>query len=186
MSEHDHELVARIFDQIATNLTMLVDRELDVSEVNVSREHERPAGADVIHISFRLRFETEEAPAGFGSLLVPLPDARSLAAYLMMAPDEEVEEHRDDQDLDQGAKDAMVELGNFVGAAVQEACRESRPGLTVQFAGCQGVRADVRPAFEYREGDELLVARATTRLHTFPAFEAILMMPAAAFDAVAA
>jgi hypothetical protein len=44
--------------------------------------------------------------------------------------------------------------------------------------GCQGVRADVRPALSYREGQPLLVARARARVHHFEPCELILVLPA--------
>ena len=43
--------------------------------------------------------------------------------------------------------------------------------------GCQGVRADVRPAFPYEEGSELIVARVGACFDPFPPFELILMLP---------
>ena len=44
------------------------------------------------------------------------------------------------------------------------------------------MRAGVRPAFPYREGDPLIVGRAMASLHTYPPFEMILMMPAGCLD----
>jgi hypothetical protein len=42
------------------------------------------------------------------------------------------------------------------------------------------VRAGVRPALCYVEGEELVVARARVRVHHFEPFEMILMLPALA------
>ncbi|HED65400.1 MAG TPA: hypothetical protein ENJ09_07580 [Planctomycetes bacterium] len=187
MSEKaDQKLIKRILNRVSTNLAMLIDREIEIAEIEASREHTRPAGEDQVHISFRLRFTDEDGGESYGSILVPLPDAISMACFLMMVPDAEVSERRKDTDLDQGTKDAMLEVGNFIGAAVEEVCREVVPGTAVHSAGCQGVRKNVRPAFPYEEGDELLVGRAQARIHTFPEFELILMMPAASLQVAAA
>jgi len=48
----------------------------------------------------------------------------------------------------------------------------------VRSEGCQGVRADVRPAFAYDEGSELIVGRAHMTLHDFDPFGVVLMLPA--------
>jgi hypothetical protein len=39
------------------------------------------------------------------------------------------------------------------------------------------VRPDVRPALIYNEGDRLLVGRARGRIHEYPEFDMILMLP---------
>ena len=39
------------------------------------------------------------------------------------------------------------------------------------------MRSSVRPAFPYVEGTELVVGRATARVHEFPPFEMITMLP---------
>ena len=60
---------------------------------------------------------------------------------------------------------------------MEEAARNDERKLSVTSKGCQGVRADVRPAFPYEEGAELLVVRAKTKVHDFPSFELIGMFP---------
>jgi hypothetical protein len=139
-------------------------------------------GEGSIHLSFKLLFSGANGLDAEGCVLVPLPDAISLARYLMMFPESEVAVQRDDTELDSSTKDAMLELGNFIGAAVNESLRIHVPGASARANSCQGVRADVRPAFVYAEGDELVVARASTRLEGFPEFEMIAMFPAATLD----
>lgn len=171
------ELVASALERIAADLAMIVDRQVSIDLVVVERVNERPAGEGRIHISFKLGFRT---PSGErqGCLLVPLPDAVSLAAYLMMTPDEAVAAQRETQDLDRVTKDALLEIGNFVGGASDTAVRDHcRDGHAVRSDGCQGVRAGVRPALRYEEGDELVVGRARARIHDFPEFELILVLP---------
>jgi len=176
-NEVDAELVQDLIGRVATNVAMLVDREIFVEAVETERAQARPAGPAQVHISFKLQFSGESGE-GHGCFLIPLPDAISLACYLMMFTEAEVSTHRDDTQLDQSTKDAMLELGNFIAAAVEETFRGFVPGTTVRSDGCQGVRADVRPALRYAEGDELIVGRARLKLHEFPAFELLAVIPA--------
>ena len=174
----DYQLVDGVVGRVAASLSLLIDRDIEVDHVTTERANTRPAGHGVIHISFKLRIERAGAADHHGCVLVPLPEAIAMACYLMMLSDEEVEEHRTETELDESMKDAIMELGNFVGVAVDEAFGTHDLGFSVKPAGCQGVRADVRPAFPYEEGSELVVGRATACVHEFPAFEMIVMLPA--------
>ena len=80
----------------------------------------------------------------------------------------------DSHALTGGAVGAVV-MGMGATDAVVGMCYPE--GLSVRTAGCQGVRAGVRPALAYAEGDELIVGRAKVRIHSFPWFEAILILP---------
>lgn len=166
-----------ILGRVVDDLAMIVDRRFAVANEKVHRIDRRVAGKNDIHISFKLRFEVE-GDERFGALLVPLADAISLACYLMMMPDDAVSERRFDTDLDQSTKDAILEVGNFVGGAADAVLRE-RYGASVRAksAGCQGVRPNVRPAFSYEEGTDLTLARGKAQLHDFEAFEILLMLP---------
>ncbi len=171
-------LVARAFDRITSNLAVLLNRSIVYDEVTADVVDSRVAGAGQVHLSFKLGL-SKEGEHGQGCVLVPLPDAISLAGYLLMLPDSIVADARGHSDLDDDLKDAMLEVGNFVAGAINEALRSTgEGGATVRSDGCQGVRADVRPAFGYDEGSELLVGRARVRVHEFPEFEMILMLPA--------
>ena len=81
-TSNDLDLVQSVLDRIAKDLAMILDRELALSGCTAERRTERPVGADQIHISFRLGFVG--ATNGQGCLLLPLPEAISLAGYLMM------------------------------------------------------------------------------------------------------
>jgi hypothetical protein len=171
------ERVVSIALRIADDLSTIVDRTLALSNVTVEKIDARVAGKGVVHIAFKLRFE-RAVDALYGALLVPLPDALALAGCLTMMPDDQVALQRKATKLDAGMKDAIVELGNFVAGAVDAVMRESRANIArARSAGCQGVRADVRPAFPYTEGQELVLVRATARLHEFEPFELLLMLP---------
>ncbi len=177
MSVVDKDLVQDLFSRISTNVSMLIDREIGIEEVDAGRANQRPAGQERIHISFKLSFKNADGGEGHGCVLMPLPDALSLACYLMMIPEAEVVAHRDHTELDQSSKDAMLELANFIGAAVDETVREMCPGHSARSGGCQGVRPDVRPALTYEEGSELVVGRAKVRIHEFPVSELIAILP---------
>lgn len=177
LSPATKERVVSIALRIADDLSTIVDRTLALSNVTVEKIDSRVAGKGVVHISFKLRFD-RAAGTQYGALLVPLPDALALAGCLTMMPDDQVAAQRNSLELDAGTKDAIVELGNFVAGAVDAVLRESRANVArARAAGCQGVRADVRPAFPYTEGQELILVRATAKLHDFDPFELLLMLP---------
>lgn len=173
----DTYVVETVMRRIAEDVALVVDRSFSVSEIASSRETKRIAGKGKVHISFKLEV-SQGGSSAHGCVLVPLPDAIALACYLMMVPDEAVGQRRSAKDLDRATKDAMVEVDNFVGGATDGALRGLAQNVSARGAGCQGVRADVRPAFPYEEGQPLLVGRAKAQLHEFPPFELILMLPA--------
>lgn len=179
-SEASEELTTTakaVLDRVIDDLAMIVDRSFTVADAEVHRIDCRAAGAGRIHISFKLRFDVD-GEERHGAVLIPLPDAIALACYLMMMPDEAVADRRKDVELDQSTKDAILEVGNFVGGAVDAVLREAHGGdVRAKSAGCQGVRPDVRPAFPYEEGDELTLATGTAQLHDFDPFEIVLMLP---------
>ena len=168
--------VEGLVHKIAESLVPLIDRDLNVGAITCDVATERPAGKDCIHVSFKLGF-TIDGTASHGCVLVPLPDAIALGGYLMMMSDAVVKRHRGDSDIDAAMKDAMLELGNFVAGAADDVMRSYVAGASVRPEGCQGVRADVRPALEYVEGDELVVGRAVVRLAKYSEFELIVVLP---------
>lgn len=174
---HDTDIALSILHRIADDLAMIVDRTLHISNAKVMRVDRRVAGKSTVHISFKLRFE-KDGEQRYGALLLPLADSIALANYLMMMPDDAVSDHRRQSAPDQGTKDAILEVANFIGGAVDAVLRESLPGgARAKSGGCQGVRANVRPAFPYEEGEELLLVRASASLHEFEKFELLLMLP---------
>lgn len=176
-SDSQRAVALAILKRVVDDLAMIVDRRFSVADEKVHRIDRRTAGKRDVHISFMLRFEVEGEEC-FGTLLVPLADAISLACYLMMMPDDAVAERRFDTDLDGSTKDAILEVGNFVGGAADAVLREQHgAAVRAKSAGCQGVRADVRPAFPYEEGSELTLAIGTAQLHDFEPFDILLMLP---------
>jgi len=170
-------LVKDVLERISADLGMIIDREIQLEAPTISRAEKRAEGEGKIHISFRIGFRTPEGRKQ-GCILIPLPDALTLSDYLMMMPDDAVKAHREQTTLDGSTKDALLEVGNFVGGASDAVLRGHQPvGYAVRFEGCQGVRADVRPALEYEEGDPLVIVRAKTRIHDLPAFELIMILP---------
>lgn len=171
------EFASNVFERLSQDLGMILDREITVSDVRQSMADSRPVGEGQVHISFRL-VTTVDDDEREGCLLVPLAEAITLAGYLMMVEDEVVTENRDSTDLDDATKEAILEVGNFVAGAVDAVVRSGpNSGAGVRAGGCQGVRSDVRPALDYEDGEALIVGRAKLAIHTFPAFEAILMLP---------
>jgi hypothetical protein len=178
----DVDLLEGVFGRIGSDLEAILDHEILFEEVQAARVTSRVAGRDQVHISFKLGIQCGEHWA-HGSLLVPLPEAISMACFLMMAPDDVVENNRDLEVPDDAMKDAMLEVGNFVAGAADAVLRSWAPeGGAVRSEGCQGVRADIRPVFPHEEGDELIVGRVRASLHTYSAFEMILMLPAGCLE----
>ncbi len=176
-TQDDLELVSGIFERLSTDLGMILDREIAVEEVRTERATHRAAGEGCVHISFKLALKLGEHQR-HGCLLVPLPDAIALSAYLMMEPDESVAKERERTELDRPMKEALLEVGNFVAGACDAVVRRVLPEEgSVRSDGCQGVRAGLRPALSYQEGDPLIVGRARARIHEFEPCELILMLP---------
>lgn len=174
----DQELVQGLLGRVASDLGVILDRDIAIESVVSERRNARVAGAGCVHISFRLGIEIG-GQSREGCLLVPLAEAVSLAGYMMMLTDEEVARERNRKDLDEPFKEALLEVGKFLAGACDTVLRRLvSEGASTRSRGCQGVRADVRPAFEYEEGDELIVARARARVHDFEPCELVLMLPA--------
>jgi len=178
----DVDLIEGVLGRIGSDLEAILDHEILFEDTRTERVTSRIAGRDQVHISFKLGVQCRDRWL-HGTLLVPLAEAISMACFLMMAPDDVVEANRDLEAPDDAMKDAMLEVGNFVAGAADAVLRNWAPeGGAVRSEGCQGVRADVRPAFPYEEGKELIVGRAKAKLHSYPAFEMILMLPAGCLE----
>lgn len=174
----DLALVGGILKRLNADLGMILGRELGFVPPRPERMRTRPAGQGRIHISFKLAFRPEAGEKRHGALLVPLPDAITMACFLLMIPEETVTARREETQLDVALKDAMLEIGNMIGGATNTALAElGLAGWSARSEGCQGVRADVRPAFPYTEGSELVVARVSTTLEPYAPFELLLMLP---------
>lgn len=170
--------LVEIFDRVASDLAMLSDREFDVLSVECEQRSDRPVGADGTHVSFRFGILSAGGVVDHGAMLLPLPEAISLAAYLMMQPDSAVADLRQQEDVDHALKEAMLEVGNFVAAAGEAALRSvGSMAQSVIFEGCQGVRADVRPALEYDEGTTLSVGRAQVKIAGSEPVEMVIFVP---------
>jgi hypothetical protein len=181
----EHQLVAGVLARMATDLSMIVDRDFVVQGTRVERCAYRPAGAGVVHISFKLGIEVA-GESRQGCLLVPLPDAVALAGFMMLLPDEVVAQERLRTDLDGPFKEALLQVGKFLAGACDSVLRMALPvESATRSDGCQGVRAHVRPALAHSEGDALLVGRASARVHDFEPFELILTLPSVADMAAA-
>ncbi|MCC6408198.1 MAG: hypothetical protein IT453_13630 [Planctomycetes bacterium] len=173
----DLALASAIFDRVATDLSLICDRELVVESVTCERKEAKTPAAKKIHISFKLELRAPNAVLN-GSLILPLPDSIALASYLMMMPDDAVKSNRNLTTLDRTMKDAMVEIGNLIGGATDAVMREQSGGtVAARSGGCQGIRPGQNPAFPYTAGAPLVCAKAKARLHTLSTFEMVLQLP---------
>lgn len=178
-SAADAALVAAVLERISAELVAMLGQELRFESPRVERAATRPAGAGSVHISFKLGFHRAGGAQLFGCLLVPLADAIALACHLLMIPEERIAARREESVLEPALKDALLEIGTTLAAAVHTALAGlGLAGWSARSEGCQGVRADVRPAFPYVEGSELVVGRVALCIAPFPASELVLVLPA--------
>jgi hypothetical protein len=177
VAEQDTAVCEALMRRICDDLGMFLDRPLALESVQASRSTNKVAGERSVHIAFKFGV-TVDGVAQHGAILVPLVDAISFACYLMMMTDEVVAQRRKDKDLDRVQKDAMVEVCNLVGGSIDGALRDLyQKRVSARSEGCQGLRVGAAPAFDRIDGVELLVGRAKVKLHTFPSFEILLMLP---------
>ena len=177
VTDADRDLVESLFERISADLGMIIDHPLTFEGVEAERLDHRPAGEGEVHVSFRVEL-TLQGQTGQGSFLLPARHAITAGGYLMMATDEEVERWRERDEIDASMKEAILEVSNFVAGSIESVLRRVAPGeVSVRSGGCQGVRADVRPAFQYEEGTELLVGRAQGSLEGYEPCTAMLMLP---------
>jgi hypothetical protein len=80
----DTYTVETIMRRIAEDVALVVDRPFVIESLKASREEKRPSGKGKVHISFKLEVQQESGVA-HGCLLVPLPDAISLACSSSVA-----------------------------------------------------------------------------------------------------
>ena len=168
-----------VAERTASDLGLIIDRELAVQEVEAERRPEKATADGVVNVAFRLEFE--RGPNRWeGCALFPLPEAIAIASYLMVLGDEEVAEARGLTQLDRSLKDAMMEIGTFIGGSADAVLRSQvDKGLTVRSVGCQGVAPGEKPNFLFLPDQELLVARVGYHLHDFDGYTSVWMFPAA-------
>ena len=174
----EEALVVGILSRIAGELGAMLGLEMELGAARLERTRARPAGAGSIHVSFKLAFRAGARPERSGCLLVPLADAITLAGFLLMMSEDAVAAWREETMLETPLKNAMLEIGDMIASATASALLElDLARWSVRSAGCQGVRAGIRPALPYVEGSELVVGRVAARVGPFPAGELVLVLP---------
>lgn len=172
---HDSAVARSIVGRICGDLGRMCALGFQLLDVRAERGAGGVAGEHVIHIAFKLDVDFGHARAQ-GCLLVPLPDAITLASALLVLPQSVIETRRGDEELDLSTKDAMLEVGNLIGGSVGTALRKHYgEHMRARSAGCRGVKPGLVPSFAH--AGELLVARASARIAVFPPFEMLLMLP---------
>lgn len=179
LATNQSQILVEVLQRVTSDLSMIADRDIEVGSIESELMDHRPAGAGQVHISYRLGFKRGDTWHA-GCLLMPFVDSVALAGCLLMLPDETLIAQRAVVALEPSAKDAVLEIGNFVSGATDAALRSvGVEDLKVVFDGCQGVRADVRPVMAYTEGDALMVARAAVTVQGFEPQTYVVMLPEA-------
>ncbi len=176
----DEKWVTETLHRAAADISMLVDHSFDVHEIALERAERRVAANGGVHISFKLAVQRGQHIA-HGALLVPFAEAVSLAAWLQMLADDEARRRTNDSELDPMIKDGLLEIGKFVAGACDAALRSA--GINdarVVSEGCQGVKAGVRPAFAYTDGEKLTIGRSRAQLAHSQPFEMLALLPSIA------
>ncbi len=178
-TKSDTQLVTAISERIASDLAMIIDHTLSVVSIDCVRAREKAVAGDGVHLAFRIDISID-GQSSHGCLLVPLPEAIAIACYLMVLPDVVVLRRRGSKQLDRFAKEAMLEISNFVGGSSDAVLRSWLPDreVSARSGGCQGVPSGSKPNFRFADGQELIVGRVSLTLHDFPTFEAVAMLPA--------
>jgi hypothetical protein len=175
----DLAIAEAMLRRLGEDLALVIDRPFELDGARVERRSAKPTVEQSVHISFRYGVRDGDGEA-HGCLLIPLAEAISMASYLLLSSDEVVSSKREQGQLDRATKDALLEIGNFVSASIEAALREFiSKKLESRSEGCQGVALGAKPAFIYVEGEELLVATARGRIHSFPEFQLRLLFPIA-------
>lgn len=171
------ELVSEIFAALSLDLESMLEHSVRFGDLHTQLAHQRAQGDGQVHISFRFTLKSQ-AQVKMGCLLMPLPEANALAGYLLALGERATRVARRIQEPATTMKESMLLLGQIFSTSLGRVAMGRQPlGLQVSSAGCQGVRAGIRPALEYREGAALLVARAESQVGSFAPFETILMLP---------
>jgi hypothetical protein len=177
MESSESSLAELAFEQVARDISLFSNREIEVDGVQVERGANRPRAAGEIHISFKVAF-LHGGEAHFGSLFIPLSEALTLASLLLLKERDVIDEIRTRTGLDQELKDAVLEIGNLVGGALDNALRWFLPaGYSVRAASCQGVRESMPPWLDNPPGTRYIVARTRARIDEFPWGEWSLVIP---------
>src|SRR5262245_43616657 len=109
----DTTLIGSILERVGQSLEAIMGTGLGHDGLTVTRERSRPAGRGTIHISFKLGFSRDDGSTLHGALLVPLPEAITMACFLLMLPEEAMTSRRSEVTLDPSLKDAMLEIGDM-------------------------------------------------------------------------
>jgi hypothetical protein len=176
--------VTELVQRVATDLSMIIERDVRVLSCDVQRSADRAGGSNVVHISLKQAYRLGERSA-HGCLLVPLSDALTLAGFFLMLPDDVVEAQRSLSTVDAITKDALLEVASFVAGSLASALGGAAPAtLEIRSASCQGLRPGALPALTHEAGSEWWIARAQIQIHAFAPADVVLLLPSLVDDAL--
>ena len=155
----DRELLEASLDRVTSELASVVGLEVECSDLDVSRQSERPVVGDGVHLSFRIGL-LAQGERRHGCLVLELEPALEAAGQLLGRADKDREAAVKSCELDDEWKEGLLEVASVFGAAIDVALRDG-VGVDVHACseGCQGVRAGASPMIDLGERAELLVGR---------------------------
>lgn len=176
-AERERRRIEEVLRRVLCDLAMITDRDIALESLEVDVASGPVGAAEGVQIAFKLALRNG-GKVRRGCLLVPLPDAISLACYLMMVSDEGVRARRVLTGLDGSLKDSLLEVGNFIAGAAEGALRDAcAEESEVRTEGCQGLRPGAAPALAHAPGLLLTIGRGRAVLRGFPAFDLVLQLP---------
>ena len=172
------ELLDLLIDEAAGSLSLLSEFELGEPVANDTLENDRPGADDSVRISFRVGFKTGRG-VRVGFFQIPLDAALVLSGSLLMLPTDEIKVACTKDAPDDGDKEAIMEVGNLIGGAIDAVLRKRFDDeANAIFAGCQGVAAGHAAWVPHYEGEPLATRRHEVSFRSFEPFELLLAIPA--------
>jgi len=155
----DRELLEASLDRITSELSSVVGMEVSCTDLEVSRDGERPTAGEGAHLSFRIGL-LAEGEHRHGSLVLALEPAMLAAGQLLGRPDSDRDAAVKAMKLDDEWKEGLLEVASVFGAAIDVALRDG-VGVDVHACseGCQGLSESSKPILERRGESDLLVGR---------------------------
>jgi len=171
------QLLDLLIEETAESLSLLTDVSLGELTGDDQIEDERPGADDGVRVALRFGYRTSRG-VRMGFVQMPLDGALLLGGALLMRPTSELAAERGADAPGPGHKVALMEVGELLGAAFDEAIKDRHETASeVRFFGCQGVAAGEAPWVSDYAGQPFAVRRQNVSLSRLDPFEVVLAVP---------